>query len=80
MASVISEMPKSTRKSKYPWSEWTDGKARKATKGQDFDGTAISFRQALYAHANNSDPKLTVETQIVNDNEVLFKFTAKKQD
>lgn len=40
-----------TRKSRYPWSKWADGRARAVELGKDFFCTVSGFRASLYAYA-----------------------------
>jgi hypothetical protein len=57
MATVIEKV--STR-IRYPWHKWTDGKARRAKQGRDFNGKPSSFRNALYVRANRQELSVTV--------------------
>lgn len=63
----------STRKrgSIYPWEEWFDGKIRKLSRGDDFKGTAESFRVGAYNAAKKSG--VTIQTRILDENSVVLR-------
>lgn len=48
---------------KYPWKQWLDGKARRATKGVDYDCDTASFRSALQKAAERSGMYVETSTQ-----------------
>lgn len=51
MARVIEEFPATTRQSKYPWDEWTDGQIWELEAGKDFTQQIESMRQAAAKQA-----------------------------
>jgi hypothetical protein len=61
----------------YPWGEWTDGKLRRATKGEDFDCTVDGFRCSVYAHARNHGYIAQVCRVRDDENSVEFRLTKK---
>ncbi len=75
MAEVLEVFPdrENKRNSKYPWDEWTDGKIRKAIKGEDYGTTTPDFRSML--HAAGSRFGLKVRTRTPKDQEsISFQF------
>ncbi len=62
---------------KYPWNEWTDGKVRETTKGEDFPGDPSSFRIRLYGKAREVGKK--VRTEVYGDT-VMFQFYDPKEE
>lgn len=80
MAEVINEWPdimrNVTRKSRYPWSEWTDGQIRRVVAGEDFDSTLKTFVQGLYAYAKRHGYKVEVRQDTAND-AAAFRFVPK---
>lgn len=80
MAEVITEWPSimrnSTRKSRYPWNEWTDGQIRKVVAGEDFESTLKTFVQGLYAYAKRNGYKVEVRQDTAND-AAAFRFIPK---
>lgn len=74
----IVQPPSTPRKRKYPWHEWTDGQARRATRGQDFDCLVPSFVALLHYTAKSRDFD-RVETVVSEDGDsVTFQFFAKE--
>jgi hypothetical protein len=71
MARVVSAMPSG---SKYPWSVWSDGKTRIATKGDDFSCDVRSFVGAIFVYASRFGFK--AKTRVVSGSQV--KFSLKK--
>ena len=64
---------KSKRKhSRFPWEQWANGKTWKVTKGDDFNSTALRFRQRLYTRAKEFGMK--VRTKVIDKKTVAFQF------
>jgi hypothetical protein len=74
VAAVINEWPtvSRTRKSRYPWDEWTNGSIWQAKVGEDFDTSVKTFSQGLYAYGKRHGMKTEVRT--VDDTTVAFCF------
>jgi len=74
MAIRIDSMPVTTRtrKSIYPWDEWTDGSIWQVTEGEDFTSSPKTFVQGCYAHAKRHG--LKVEVRSVGESVVVFRF------
>jgi hypothetical protein len=64
-----------TGNGKYPWDEWTSGKAFAAKQGEDFAGKPESFRYVLRAQAAKRN--LTVDIRTLESGEIAFRFAAK---
>ena len=63
------------QRGKYPWKEWTDGKARQATQGTDFFITVKGFHSILY----NVARRLNLDVQAaIQGTSVSFQFSKKK--
>lgn len=77
MAEIITEWPSivRTRKSIYPWEEWTDGNIRQASEGVDFVSSLKTFVQGLYAYAARHNVKVEVRTA-PSDGVVAFRFVS----
>jgi hypothetical protein len=75
VAEIIEQWPTitRTRKSIYPWDEWTDGNIRQAKEGEDFASSLKTFVQGLYAYAARHDIKVEVRTAPA-DGVVAFRF------
>lgn len=75
MAEIIEQWPTitRTRKSIYPWDEWTDGQIRQVTEGSDFVSSLKTFVQGLYAYAARHGAKVEVRTA-PSDGVVAFRF------
>lgn len=75
MAEIIEQWPTitRTRKSIYPWSEWTDGNIWQAKEQVDFTSSLKTFVQGLYAYAARHDVKVEVRTA-PGDGVVAFRF------
>lgn len=58
-------------KSKYPWSEWSDGQTWKITQGQDFEISPHSFCTQLYNRAGKIGKK--VSCSVLGD-QIVFRF------
>lgn len=56
----------------YPWKEWMDGKARRATQGRDYSCKTSSFISILHKHGERNGMK--VETSQPKPNVVDFRF------
>ena len=68
MARVIGRIQK-----RYPWDKWTDGKARRARRGADFQCTCDGFAQTLYSHATRH--QLSVSLSVDASKELVdFQF------
>ena len=52
MATVLQKMPERVGKSKYPWTEWSDGKIRELKRGVDFK--CENLRSAIGAYATKA--------------------------
>jgi hypothetical protein len=50
---------------RYPWEQWTDGRAWRAKRGADFQCSAAAFRNRLYERARLE--KKRVETSVQGD-------------
>jgi hypothetical protein len=73
MAERIDKLsPLRGRPSVYPWSDWTDGQARRIHKGVDFPTDAFTMRSVITAHASRNG--LRVHTRVPNDATVEFQF------
>lgn len=57
---------------KYPWKEWTNGKAYRASKGEDFDVEPESFASSLRKRASRKGLRVQVR---VLDKSVEFQFS-----
>lgn len=75
MAERVTEFPvvARTRKSIYPWAEWTDGSIWQAKVGVDFTSSVKTFVQGCYAHAKRHDIKVEVRS-VPEDGIVVFRF------
>ena len=75
VAEILEQWPTitRTRKSIYPWDEWTDGNIRQAKEGEDFSSSLKTFVQGLYAYANRHGAKVEVRTAPA-DGVVAFRF------
>lgn len=75
MATTI-ERFKFARKA-HPWNRWTNGKAWRAIKGEDFTCSVTGFVSSIYTHARRS--KLAVKVARKGDTvEFQFKRNGKK--
>ena len=72
MVQLIEEVPGDGKYRRYPWNEWTDGKARVATQGEDFTVRLESFRTSLHIEARNRG--LKCKTSKVAHNQIAFQF------
>lgn len=54
-----------SRASKYPYNEWADGSAWKATKGKDFRCSTASFRASLARFAERHG--MSLETSVLRE-------------
>lgn len=59
------------RKTKYPWTEWTDGQKHVAKRGVDFEVPAYSFVANIHQRARLIDMRAETST---NEDEVTFIF------
>lgn len=81
MARVIDELPDRGKgpgaTAKYPWSDWADGQAWLALRGEDYTVREGAFRSALASHARNHG--MSVTTRLVHeDGEIVgiaFQFS-----
>jgi hypothetical protein len=65
MARPLKEFPKATRRSKYPWAEWLNGKPWMLRRGEDYETSSESMR-AIASKAAIAAGK-RVRTQITTD-------------
>lgn len=74
MAQIIEDIPRwlnGRAGIRYPWREWTDGRARRAIRGEDFHCETNNFRNILYTQARRMGMKAAIRI----DNEVVdFQF------
>ena len=63
---------KGGRPERYPWTKWSDGKPRRASKGKDFTCTPSGFVRSAHSYAKRSG--LKVVTNLVGDS-VEFQFS-----
>jgi hypothetical protein len=47
-----------SKRRRYPWAEWCDGKARRFVRGEDFDIPVVEFRNRFY-NAKNRRPDVS---------------------
>lgn len=64
-----------SRRDKYPWDLWTDGKPRRAIKGSDFKCSVLGFKSALHQTAKRRG--MTVQVSY-DDKTVDFQFFKSK--
>jgi len=61
MAEIIENFPDfGGHYSKYPWSQWFDGRAWKLTRGTDFDSPSPNFDAAIRAKARTKGLKVRI--------------------
>lgn len=66
MARILDDdLPPGRNTRKYPWEEWTDGKAREIRQGDDYYVTNETMRMGLFSRANRTGTK--VRTQMVKE-------------
>lgn len=64
MAEVLTELPGGLgRPSKYPWLDWTDGRAWRIVEGEDFHCSKQSMRRTLYGRAYGTGMKVSVRME-----------------
>ncbi len=71
MATTIRRTP---GRKPYPWESWTDGKARRAMKGDDFKCSPIGFSRTLYSYADRHGFSVRVS---IGGKAVEFQFSKK---
>lgn len=63
-----------TRKSAYPWEQWTDGEVWEVRRNEDFTCTVPSMLAALWTRAKKMEMKAEVASQ---GDVVQFRFVRK---
>lgn len=71
MAETISDI--APRGARYPWEQWTNGKAWRATQGADFQCSVEGFAAVIYSHARRRGLRVTVSVLV--DGCVDFQFS-----
>jgi hypothetical protein len=82
MATVIKntesvEWASMTSKARFPWAEWTDGKAREVVQGVDFQSPPGSFTAQLRTRAKDNNLKVKYAVTPEADGKaatVIFQF------
>jgi hypothetical protein len=55
---ILEEFPGDTKRGKYPWDEWLDGKVRVLRKGEHYDTTTGSMRATASSAAKSAGKRL----------------------
>ena len=69
MAQILKRLV--SKRNKYDWNLWADGRAYRAIKGKDFKCSVAGFRSALYQIARRRQMKVQVTA---DDKTVAFQF------
>ena len=67
MARELDEFPKATRRSKYKWDQWLNGKPWLLRQGEDFQTSSESFR-AVASRAAAAEGK-RLRTRLTSDDD-----------
>lgn len=51
------------RSKAYPWDEWLDGQIRKLSRGEDFDGPAMSVERVIRTSANRRGIRVRIRVE-----------------
>lgn len=70
MATIIKGVK--SRRNRYDWNLWANGKAYRAERGRDFHTVPESFRSTIYTYAHRKGLSVTVT---INGNAVEFQFS-----
>lgn len=79
---VVADYQRSPR-TRYPWEIWTDGQARRLTKGKHFNGSTETMATAAYAHGRKlraEGKKVKVCCHQENDSTIIIQFKFDRAD
>lgn len=55
VADLLDALPAASTRTRYPWEEWTDGRARRLRPGRDFFTTVRGMRSTVQTRAKALD-------------------------
>lgn len=82
---LLDALPRPTRKTRYPWAIWTDGRPRRIKRGRHFAGTVDGMRSTLTTHARSRDIAVAVVMRTAQDGPgddgryIAFQFFPERQ-